>query len=678
MEFVRHPKFVWGTVAGLCAFGTTGHAAEGQGAAMAAIQTLQGGGGEKDGALPGFIFGIVWNDADGNGQFGDNERGLQGVTVYLDANNNGVRDSGEQTKSTNRLGIYAFFNLAPGEYVVRQQVPFGWRNVTGGTVPDTPAATATTRVDPVTAIIGGDITTPGEYPFMVAVGVLTDQGFRQFCGGALLTDRWVITAAHCSDGLDPAIAGVLAGTNNLNDGSGQVLTVKQIVLHPHYVIAPTEPGLPFGVAAGFDVALWELDVPVALGGKSGLQTVGMLSAENDVLADVGTLATAIGWGVSDLDSDLLQDVHLPIFDEAVCADVYFTSINFETQICGGAPEGGIDACQGDSGGPLLVRDFDSNQWKLAGLTSYGNGCALPGNPGVWARVSVLSEWAEAIAVDPSRVHRFSVQPGSAKFAAFGNRSTRFEPSRPIDARWQLVGLSNTAAPETGTVFDWRILDESESPRKFNCEIDIDGPGPAVPDALSCQAGSNRFAIPALEDGVYIHEVSAQLGDTAFFREESSVVGSPPETNVGGELTAGDALDPDFTSGPFFIDYFDVDGLTAQKAVQIRVASAEVDVFVGLYDRQVREANGGGGAIDFFFAETGGQPAQYVFFPNPDVDYVIGVSSFSPEEVGTYEVSVVNEGTAVATELVLEPAAESGRALRKLPRTRVVTSDPAAR
>lgn len=623
------------------------------------------------GRWPGFIVGQVWNDRDSDGRPDYRERGLKRVTVYIDANDNGMRDADEISTRTNRAGFYAFWNLAAGDYIVRQDVAFGWRNISGGEGTDAePTLIENDRV--VTQIIGGDVTQVNEYPFMVAVGALRTQGFRQLCGGVLISDRWVATASHCSVDTDPAEVGVLAGTNNTTDGSGQVLAVKKIHLHPDYVVDPPEPGAPFSVGAGYDIALWELEEPVMLK-ESGLESVAMLSPRNDYLADVGVLATAVGWGRSDLQSRLLQDVHVPISDENACADVYSTSINFETQICASAPEGGVDACQDDSGGPLLVRDFYADKWKLAGVTSYGNGCALPGNPGVWARTSVLSAWAKSVAVEPSRVHRVTVRAGDVSFASFGNSRTRYEPSSEIEPRWQLVNTAFNNDPEEGMTFDSRIIDESGWPRVFDCIADSDGRASLPGSSSECFEGTNQSVLPALEgDGVFIQSLTAKLDDTTFTRTNNLVVGTPVEQNDSGELTSDDPTDPDFPNTPYFIDYFDIAGLSAEKAVKITVESSSFDSFVGLYDRGFREANGGGGTISTF-SGIPGSPAELFFFPESDTNYVIGVSTFDPEAVGEYKVTILNDGDVEPTVLTMSTNF-TGQAFLKMPGNRVVIPD----
>ena len=93
-----------------------------------------------------------------------------------------------------------------------------------------------------------------------------------------------------------------------------------------------------------------------------------------------------------LRADTLQKAQVPITTDAYCADAY-DSFEADTQICAGYPEGGVDTCQGDSGGPMFGRNA-AGALRVVGATSYGEGCARPGKPGVYARVGddTLREW----------------------------------------------------------------------------------------------------------------------------------------------------------------------------------------------------------------------------------------------------------------------------------------------
>jgi hypothetical protein len=110
---------------------------------------------------------------------------------------------------------------------------------------------------------------------------------------------------------------------------------------------------------------------------------------------VGTLETIVGFGATSEGGDTvdtLQGAQVPITTDAYCANAY-SDFDAATMLCAGFPEGGVDTCQGDSGGPMFGRDA-GGALKVVGATSFGEGCARPGKPGVYARVgdAVLREW----------------------------------------------------------------------------------------------------------------------------------------------------------------------------------------------------------------------------------------------------------------------------------------------
>lgn len=99
----------------------------------------------------------------------------------------------------------------------------------------------------------------------------------------------------------------------------------------------------------------------------------------------------MGWGLRELgnpasDSDVLFAADVPLWAPRRCASavkVYDAS----KQVCAGYLNGTVDSCQNDSGGPLMVLDDATRAWKLLGIVSFGEGCALPGRPGVYAWVN---------------------------------------------------------------------------------------------------------------------------------------------------------------------------------------------------------------------------------------------------------------------------------------------------
>lgn len=121
---------------------------------------------------------------------------------------------------------------------------------------------------------------------------------------------------------------------------------------------------------------------------------------------------------------------MPITADAVAAEAYpylvegvdplFGGFESRTQVAAGFPQGGVDTCQGDSGGPLLVPA--GSELRLVGNTSYGNGCAEPGYPGVYGRVAdeAMREWIRSVGLD-GHERRWAVRHGAQGARPSGRR-----------------------------------------------------------------------------------------------------------------------------------------------------------------------------------------------------------------------------------------------------------------
>lgn len=235
--------------------------------------------------------------------------------------------------------------------------------------PAVPAETTAPR------IIGGDNAEPGQYPFMVSLQRLrrgdTDH-LRHSCGGTLISPSWVLTAAHCVDDVGAKDLAAATGLHTLDTTPRRrVSNVKAIHVHPAY--DPT--------TLVNDVALVQLKRPVA---KAETAEV-LLKGDGSYLRP-GRSFTVTGWGVTDMDADdiptVLQTVQVPFVAFKACSEAY-PDLQAGTAICAGTE--GRDSCQGDSGGPLMVQR--KGRWTVLGTVSWGEGCALPGLPGVYARLS---------------------------------------------------------------------------------------------------------------------------------------------------------------------------------------------------------------------------------------------------------------------------------------------------
>ncbi|KAA2258555.1 serine protease [Solihabitans fulvus] len=226
------------------------------------------------------------------------------------------------------------------------------------------------------AIVGGTSATTTAYPW--AVALTTDQG-EFFCGGALAAPTKVITAAHCVTertavgvrSLPVESLRVVVGRTDLRARDGASVLVDRTWVHPDFRDA----------MAGADVAVLTLAQPVSA------RPVPLVGAGDGASYQPGTEATVLGWGRTGEYRDpspTLREVRVPIMPDTECArdeDTYAP----DSMTCAGLPDGGKDACDGDSGGPMTVGG------RLAGVVSWGDGCARRGKPGVYVRLAAYRE-----------------------------------------------------------------------------------------------------------------------------------------------------------------------------------------------------------------------------------------------------------------------------------------------
>ncbi len=235
-----------------------------------------------------------------------------------------------------------------------------------------------------TRIVGGEQSTE-TYPWMTALMELKWGDTEvQFCGGALIEEGWVLTAAHClfENGLmRPEDMRLTIGRNRYNGSGGEKHTVVEFFIHEEY-----DRKRDYN-----DIALLKLTTP------SNLKPVNLvLPSDAPNLTPVGQNAKVMGWGAtSEDDYDVhtsLREVMVPIVSDEDCMESYGKKNILDTNICAGYEEGGKDSCQGDSGGPLVVEA--NGTYYQAGIVSWGEGCALPEMYGVYTEVSKYIEWIE--------------------------------------------------------------------------------------------------------------------------------------------------------------------------------------------------------------------------------------------------------------------------------------------
>ncbi|OCT61951.1 hypothetical protein XELAEV_18047984mg, partial [Xenopus laevis] len=239
-------------------------------------------------------------------------------------------------------------------------------------------------------IMGGQDAAQGKWPWQVS---LRDVNGRHFCGGSLISNKWVVSAAHCiTNPSDLSSVVVFLGSYKLSETNQQEIRVAvvKMITHPSY-----DKNLGIN-----DISLLELEKEVA--STNYINPVCLPAPA--VNFSTGLKCWTTGWGailpgVSLPNPKTLQEVALPIIDIQTCSQYYSTSSNKailqpDLMICAGYVNGGKDSCQGDSGGPLVCSE--NNQWFLGGVVSFGVSCGKPYRPGVYTLLTPFIGWIQLI------------------------------------------------------------------------------------------------------------------------------------------------------------------------------------------------------------------------------------------------------------------------------------------
>lgn len=237
------------------------------------------------------------------------------------------------------------------------------------------AGAASAGAAPNERIVGGDVADPADWPFIAAIA---SKGGSQYCGGSVISEDAVVTAAHCVDGSDPKGVRVITGRPDLDDeGEGQVLKVSEITVRRKY-----------GREGGHDVAVLRLKSPT-----SASPVLLPTAEEDEDETEAGDELRVAGWGGTTATggnpSDVLLDVALFAISDDECEDEYFPRLRGPGELCAFGEEQGPnrwnDSCYGDSGGPLVA---DSVRGALlVGIVSYGGIRCGQDKPGVYSQVA---------------------------------------------------------------------------------------------------------------------------------------------------------------------------------------------------------------------------------------------------------------------------------------------------
>ena len=244
------------------------------------------------------------------------------------------------------------------------------------------------------------------------------------CGASFLGGKWVLTAAHCVEGVQASQIKINVGEYDLTNGAEDAQEVKRIYMHADY---------NFNVELDSDIALIELVNSVEN------EAVTLVDAtETAQLATENSTVTVTGWGGREGYAagegptsnfpDILHQVDLQLMTNDACRstlaesytalagrDVSENEVGItDAMICAAVAGGGKSSCQGDSGGPLMVNTNEG--WQQVGIVSWGIGCAADGFPGVFTRSALFTDWingiSKGIAVDQRMDLGIQAQSGS--------------------------------------------------------------------------------------------------------------------------------------------------------------------------------------------------------------------------------------------------------------------------
>ncbi|XP_042872118.1 uncharacterized protein LOC122253260 isoform X2 [Penaeus japonicus] len=225
-------------------------------------------------------------------------------------------------------------------------------------------------------IVGGKPSDIAQYPWQIGLARKYDNFV--FCGGSIISDQYILTAAHCVDQNLPENLVVRVGETS-RSGPAMTIDVKQIIVHERYT---------YESIVAYDIALLKLAWPIEFS-----ESVLPVCLPDNKKTFNKKKAIVTGWGKDDASGSVLETLHevsVKVYSTRKCKkqSLYKDDEIHKNIVC--AASNNRDACQGDSGGPLVV--LEGVFYKQIGVVSWGIGCAEKDYPGIYTRVSSYRKW----------------------------------------------------------------------------------------------------------------------------------------------------------------------------------------------------------------------------------------------------------------------------------------------
>lgn len=235
-------------------------------------------------------------------------------------------------------------------------------------------------------VVGGNFAYHGEHPWQVRVDLFS----WHHCGAAIISEFWMLSAAHCFSRKDwkKEYFSIIVGDNDKTkqDEGEQKFEVDQIIIHRLY-------NKKKGVKDDKDIALIKVKPKHGKGIQFNDYVQPACLPTRKTRYRSGTKCIVSGWGNTDGKysyPEILKAAEVPVISIRKCRSFYGRRRITPGMMCAGYKQGGIDTCDGDSGGPLICKI--QGVYTLIGATSWGRGCAKPGYPGVYTRIQRFLYW----------------------------------------------------------------------------------------------------------------------------------------------------------------------------------------------------------------------------------------------------------------------------------------------